>query len=1311
MRKTMMRASSFLSKIFNRQNRPGKLATRISVTLVVFTFFPLALMAGAAYFRTRELLKNQVVTQMQNLVTTEMNAAQNEMKVKQIRLDRIVRRPDFASAMDVILKEARGTPAFTEARNKVISIFEEINREEGTPVFNLYFIADENGTILAASDRDWENTSLADAPLYAELQKVDNQSFGVFDFTPFYPGQFSLVTVDQYRTSDGVERAMIAGISDEQYALAILKSLVDLTPSSHAYFVSKHGGYIGLDLYTGGLQKFVSATGQSETLTEAFAPMMEPGADFAPSTVEYRNENGEAVLAQAIWLEELHSGVVLEVPTVAIIGNLNKSLVQFTFIIVLITLVFLAVTISASANLVVKPILALVDITSRFAQGNLEERASVQSNDEVGLLASSFNRMAGQLGEMYRSLQEQVEQRTRQIRTAAEVAQGLTTSFNLDELLQTTVRLIVERFGFYHAGIFLIDSTGKRASLRAAYGPSAEELLKRGHQLEVGSDSIIGWASANLKPRVAADVEQDAVYRKNPLLPDTRAEAGIPIALGESALGVLDVQSTEPHVFDEEMIIVLQTLANQIAAAIHSTTLADSAKMDVPEAERVYRLGHEIAQAASEEEALSALGRVMKETPHPSIVIRLDEQGGEIVAVNNPIREGKAAASAKLAINTQEVARQIHSPVLVNDLGRGENLPAGLARPLREIGCKSGAFLPVFTQGQLSALLLIGEQPGQPLTSQAVRPYTSVTNLLGATLDKVKTLRESQSRLAELEALASFNQTALSSTDVNIFYSTLQKQVQRVIGNYSFVVALYDEKTNSINIPFLYEEGNVQNIEPFPLGEGLTSILIRTRRPLLLVEDTEKQALALGAKIHGKPAKSWMGVPLLIEDEPIGALIVQDTEHEHRFDERDLHFLNELGKQMAGVIQNVRLLEQSRRSTLQLQTAAEIARDISGSLNLDELLLRGVNLIRDRFNFYHASMFLLDLHGEFAIIREATGEAGAQLKRMGHKLGVGSKSIVGYVSGRGETLVVNDTLKDATYYANPILPDTRSEAAIPLKVGERILGVLDVQSTQPYAFNEESLRTLEILSDQLAVAVVNTELFAETQEHLSQHRLLHHITTSAASGATLEDALEATVKGLQVTLGGDRVSILLLDKERKILELRASVGYSEDAALVRVPIGSGITGWVATHRKPLRLDDVRNDPRYIAISANTRSELAIPLLYRNEILGVLNVESEQVAAYTENDEEMLGTLAGSLAAVIANARLLAQIRRQAERERLLYEVTGKIRRSTDMQTILATTASELARAVGARHTHIKIEVAPESEAGEGTLSTQAGTHG
>jgi GAF domain-containing protein len=314
------------------------------------------------------------------------------------------------------------------------------------------------------------------------------------------------------------------------------------------------------------------------------------------------------------------------------------------------------------------------------------------------------------------------------------------------------------------------------------------------------------------------------------------------------------------------------------------------------------------------------------------------------------------------------------------------------------------------------------------------------------------------------------------------------------------------------------------------------------------------------------------------------------------------------------------------------------------------------------------------------------------MKRSGHKLGIGSKSVVGFVAGQGEPLIVNDTARDATYYANPLLPETRAEAALPLKVGERIVGVLDVQSKRAYAFAEENLRTLQILADQLAIAVVNTELFAETQEHLAQHRLLHHITTTAASGTTLDEALQSAVNGLQVTLGGDRVSILLADREKKVLEVKAAVGYASDVFDLRIPIGTGITGWVAAHRRTLRISNVLQDTRYIEGSANTRSEMAIPLLYRSELLGVLNVESEQFAAYAENDEELLGTLGGSLAAIIANARLLEQIRAQAERERILFEISDKIRRTTDMETILATTASELTRAVGAIGARIKVGV-------------------
>ena len=136
------------------------------------------------------------------------------------------------------------------------------------------------------------------------------------------------------------------------------------------------------------------------------------------------------------------------------------------------------------------------------------------------------------------------------------------------------------------------------------------------------------------------------------------------------------------------------------------------------------------------------------------------------------------------------------------------------------------------------------------------------------------------------------------------------------------------------------------------------------------------------------------------------------------------------------------------------------------------------------------------------------------------------------------------------------------------------------------------MRSLQILADQIAIAVVNTELFAETQEHLSQHRLLHHITTTVASGTTLEEALESAVNGLQVTLGGDRITIMLFDRDKNRLEVKASIGYAEDVSRFQTPVGTGVVGWVALHKRPLRLRDVSEDPRYIQFGACSPADLS-----------------------------------------------------------------------------------------------------------------------
>lgn len=1275
----------------------GSLTRSLIQTLLLLTLIPLLALGGAAYLRARTLLRQQAISQMQNLLNIQTGNIELLLKIKSIRLDRFTRQQGMATDIQQGLSADRQNISFGAIRQQVVADLRSLNSDEGRPLFNQFLLIENSGIIQVATQQDWEGVDLNRTELGKTLALQKPATITLFNLAPLYPNKLVTLTIQPFYSDSGSALGSIIGVTEPQNLRELLQPLINLSPSADAYFVSSNGVLVGSDPYTEDLVLAQSSPEQKQQLDTAFGKMMGPNAEHGPISLEFPLVGGRAVIAQAKWLPSLDAGIVLQIHQETVLGQIN-SLLPFTLLVVLIALAGMGLVIVTSINRFSNPIRALAEITRHFVEGNFSERAPVNAKDEVGFLAHSFNQMADELSDLYRSLEQKVEERSRQIRTAAEVAQGISASSNLSELIDRTTRLIVERFGYYHAAIFMLDRFGREAVVRAAYGPAAQDFLDNNFSLEVGSKSIVGWVSANNEPRVASDVANDPIHFKNSLLVNTRAEVGIPISSGDTVFGILDVQSTEPNAFDAETVIVLQTLANQIAAAINNASLLESSQINLQELERLYRSSRQIVQSKSNSDILNIVTAALKDAPYLTATFRAQGNSLELVSVNDPkSRVGGATIPRVINLHPRDVAKQLAGESIF-DLNAASASPELLRLPI-VLGCRYVAYLPIMRNDEMDHLLMIGSV-NEPINRTVLQPYLNLADLASITMAKVDVSEATDERLRELNALSAIGQIVSSASDAPTLYSTLNEQVRNIIGNYAFAIALYDEDSSTLQFPFIYEDGRTQSIPPVPLGQGLTSILISSRQPLMLVEEVERRATALGALTVGKPAKSWMGAPMLLNNKVIGALVLQDTEREFAFTENNLKFLASMATQVAGAIDNIRLLEDSRLRALQLETAAEIARDISSSLNLDEILAKAVQLIRDRFDFYHAAVFLIDLPHEFAVIREATGEAGAQMKRLNHKLGIGSKSIVGYVAGRGETLVINDTDKDPTYYANPLLPDTRAEAATPLKVGDRILGVLDVQSRHAYVFDDDNLRTLQILADQLAIAVVNSELFSETQEHLSQHRLLHHITTTAASGTTLEEALSSAVNGLQVTLGGDRVAILFIDRDRKELQLKASVGYSEEANQIRIEMGTGVTGWVATHRRPLRVEDVGQDPRYIQISANTKSELAVPLIYRNELLGVLNVESEQAGAYTENDEEMLGTLGGSLAAVIANARLLEQIRTQAERERLLYDVTSKIRRSTDIQTILATTASELTKAVRARRTEIKIE--PVVETGEKT---------
>lgn len=242
------------------------------------------------------------------------------------------------------------------------------------------------------------------------------------------------------------------------------------------------------------------------------------------------------------------------------------------------------------------PVIQLKDAAIQLGLGRLDAPILVRkSSDEIGTLAATLGKMAAQLQNLINNLEQRVsertealEHRTAQIKTAAEVGNSVASIHDLNNLLSQTAQLISQRFGFYHTGIFLLDTKEEYAILRASNSEGGQQMLARGHKLEVGQTGIVGNVAKTGQPRIALDVGLDAVFFDNPDLPGTRSEMALPIIVSGKTIGVLDAQSASESAFTQEDATILQIVANLLAAAIENSRLLAESQIAAETARRAY---------------------------------------------------------------------------------------------------------------------------------------------------------------------------------------------------------------------------------------------------------------------------------------------------------------------------------------------------------------------------------------------------------------------------------------------------------------------------------------------------------------------------------------------------------------------------------------------------------------------------------------------------------------------------------------------------------------------------------------------------
>ena len=344
-----------------------------------------------------------------------------------------------------------------------------------------------------------------------------------------------------------------------------------------------------------------------------------------------------------------------------------------------------------------------------------------------------------------------------------------------------------------------------------------------------------------------------------------------------------------------------------------------------------------------------------------------------------------------------------------------------------------------------------------------------------------------------------------------------------------------------------------------------------------------------------------------------------------------------------------------RRAAL-LQAGAEVSRKVSSILDPEQLLNETVDVICDEFNFYYSGVFLLDEAGEWAVLRAGRGEAGAAMLAEGHRLKVDGPSMIGAATGRGKAIIALDVGEEPVHFKNPHLPNTRSEMALPLVVGGKVIGALTVQSIEEAAFNGDDITALQAMADQLAIAIDNSRLYAEVYDLLDQLARRTKLLQAAAqvgrdvtSILDLESLLNNAVDIICEAYDFYYAGVFLVDETGKWAVLHAGRGKAGAAMLAaghKLKVGghSMIGTAVEQHKARIALD-VGEEPVHFKNPhlPDTRSEMALPLIVRDDVIGAVTIQSIEEAAFSDYDITSLQAMADQLAVAINNARLLKEL--------------------------------------------------------------------
>jgi PAS domain S-box-containing protein len=578
--------------------------------------------------------------------------------------------------------------------------------------------------------------------------------------------------------------------------------------------------------------------------------------------------------------------------------------------------------------------------------------------------------------------------------------------------------------------------------------------------------------------------------------------------------------------------------------------------------------------------------------------------------------------------------------------------------------------LPLKSKGKVLGVMFLYLPVAHRVSYQEMQLLTAIGNQIGMGIENVQLYERLLAQARDLELLYEVGRRLSSSLEPQQVLSQVATRCAQVFEANVCLVHLVEDDLLTARASYYREdtEGNEAaqrlSAKPFRVGEGIVGQVVATGQSALSSTFDVAQVTTLD-DVDYWLSHEWLLMPLRAKGRIFGVLTLIARRERRRFTERDLALAQEVANQAAAALENARLYQETARSLARLQALSQVSRAASSSLDLHQVLTTIARYATELSGSDAAGIYELDEEQRVLHI-SASFNASLEFVQAANSVNIRvGQGVIGQAIATRRPAEVTDVQTDSNYPFLQLaaMEGYRSILAVPMVSREKLSGGVVVWRKQPQPFSKDVVGLLSTLADQSVVAIENARLYQAANRQLEVVSLIQAVALAGAAGRPFDDIVADATERLRHLWDSHHLGFLFPDEIGALQVHDSYVGLSAGMKrLIRFQPGDGVVGWVAQTGQPLVLPDVRHDPRYIEGSSETRSEMAAPLAVGDRVIGVINVESARLNAFSADDVHLLSALAGQLAVILDNTQAHQDLAKRAQQLEVAYAELAEVER-------------------------------------------------